>query len=146
MRYWSIAVPAALVLGAPAAEAAPRGTTGPPIKLSCAGPEAVAARKLAIREKLKVGSDPRACFGRASMYGGSSKQIIAAAPSPACGKLKAIEVYEQSRAGPWYSFFEKPVCGMSVAIGPKDPWGALMITIDGKHYDQRGQYFTLVNY
>jgi hypothetical protein len=146
MRYWFIAVSAALLLGTARAPAAPRGTAGPPIKLSCAGPEAVAARKLAIRDKLKVGSDPGACFGHASMYGGSNRQIIAAAPSPDCGKLKAIDVYEQSRAGSWYSFFETPVCGMSVSIGPKDPWGALMITIDGKHYDQRGQYYTLQKY
>jgi hypothetical protein len=116
------------------------------VLLSCSGPAAMAARNIAKREKLTLGSDPKACLALASMYGGSSKQLIAAAPSAACAPKKAIQVYEKSIAGPWGNLLEKPVCGNSVSFGPNNPWGAIMITIDGRHYDQRGQYYTLAKY
>ena len=99
-----------------------------------------------MREKLTLGAHPQACLAQASMYGGSSKQIIAAAPSATCGRLKAIQIYERSIAGPWGNLLERAVCGTQVSFGPKNPWGATMITIDGKHYDQRGQYYTLAKY
>lgn len=116
------------------------------IRLSCSGPAAAAARKIVLREKLALGADPNACFALASMYGGSSKQLIVAAPSASCAPKKAIQVYEQSRAGPWGNLLEQPVCGTSISFGPNDPWGGIMITIDGKHYDQRGAYYTPANF
>lgn len=128
----------------PAFAAPARGVTK--IALLCSGPAAAAARKMAVRERLSLGADPKACLALASMYGGSSKQLIVSAPSAACAPKRAIQVYERSRAGPWGSLLEKPVCGMSVSFGPNDPWGAIMITIDGKHYDQRGAYYTPVDY
>ena len=67
-------------------------------------------------------------------------------PSTACAPKKSIQIYEKSNSGLWGNILEKPVCGTSVSFGPNDPWGAIMITIDGKHYDQRGAYYTRVNY
>ena len=116
------------------------------IALSCSGPAATAARKIAVREKLALATHPNACLALASMYGGSSKQLVVAAPSAACAAKKAIQVYEKSIAGPWGKMLEKPVCGSSVSFGPNNPWGAIMITIDGRHYDQRGAYYTPANY
>ena len=121
-------------------------TGGTAIHLACSGPAAVAARKIAVREKLALGTDPKACLSVASMYGGSSKQLIAAVPSAECAPKKAIQIYERSNSGLWGNILEKPVCGTSVAFGPNDPWGAIMITIDGRHYDQRGAYYTPANY
>jgi hypothetical protein len=72
--------------------------------------------------------------------------MIVAAPSAACAPRKAIQVYERSRGGPWGNLLEKPVCGASVSFGPNNPWGGIMITIDGKHYDQRGAYYTPASY
>ena len=80
------------------------------------------------------------------MYGGSSKQIVAAITSPACGARKTIQVYERARSGNWGNLLEKPVCGTTVAFGPNNPWGAIMITFDGQHYDQRGAYYSLARY
>jgi len=121
-------------------------TGGTAIHLACSGPAAVAARKIAVREKLALGTDPKACLAVASMYGGSSKQLIAAVPSAECAPKKAIQIYERSNSGLWGNILEKPVCGTSVAFGPNDPWGAIMITIDGRHYDQRGAYYTPATY
>lgn len=129
---------------APAASKPAIGATA--IRLSCSGPAALAARKIAVREKLALGTDPKACLALASMYGGSSKQMIVAVPSPGCAPKKAIQVYERSIAGPWGNLLEKPVCGTSVSFGPNNPWGGIMITIDGKHYDQRGAYYTPASY
>ena len=116
------------------------------IPLSCSGPAASAARKIAVHEKLTLGASPKACLALASMYGGSSKQLIVAAPSAACAPKSAIQIYERSIAGPWGNLLEKPVCGTSVSFGPNNPWGGIMITIDGKHFDQRGAYYAPANY
>jgi hypothetical protein len=125
----------------PAAEAAPPTPMGRPVALACSGPEADAGRKLVAREKLAVGGHPRACFGHMTLYEGPNRQVIAAEPSPRCPGASAIQIYEQSRAGPWSSFFETPVCGRSVSAGPKDQWGSMMVSIDGRPYDQRGAYY-----
>lgn len=146
MRYASIAAAAlAAFTSAPVQAAAPKGP-GSPISLSCSGPAATAARKIAIREKLALASDPQACLAQTSMYGGGSKQIIAAAPSAACGQRKAIQLYERATSGTWGNMLEKPVCGANVSFGPNNPWGGIMITIDGRHYDQRGAYYTPAAY
>lgn len=129
----------------PPAVAAP-ATRATAIRLSCSGPIVAAARKIASREKLSLALDPKACLSFASMYGGSSKQMIAAAPSSNCAPKKAIQIYERSRGGPWGTLLEQPVCGTSVSFGPNNPWGGIMITIDGKHYDQRGAYYTPASY
>ena len=119
---------------------------GTAIRLACSGPAAAAARKIAVREKLTLGTDPKACLAVASMYGGSSKQLIAAVPSAECAPKKAIQIYERSNSGLWGNILEKPVCGSSVVFGPNNPWGGIMITIDGQHYDQRGAYYTPAKY
>lgn len=118
---------------------------GTAIRLAC-GPAAAAARNIAVREKLALGIDPKACLAVASMYGGSSKQLIAAVPSAECAPKKSIQIYERSNSGLWGNILEKPVCGTTVAFGPNNPWGGIMITIDGRHYDQRGAYYTPANY
>jgi hypothetical protein len=121
----------------------PRGQV---IAISCSGATVVEGRKVAKQDDLKHGQNPRACFGRMQIYDGSNYQFVVVAPSSDCPGGKAIDVYDQSRAGPWYSFFEKPVCGSKLSIGPKDPWGDWMLTIDGKHYDSRGQFYVPVDY
>ena len=121
----------------------PRGQV---IAAACSGAVAVLGRKVAKENDLKHGQNPKACFGRMQIYDGPDRQFVVVAPSAACPKGKAIDVYDQSRAGPWYSYFEKPVCGSKLSIGPKNPWGDWMLTIDGKHYDSRGQYYVPVTY
>ena len=44
------------------------------------------------------------------------------------------------------AFLEADVPGTKVVVGPKNPWGAWMLTIDGRHYDQRGAYYEPVKY
>lgn len=127
------------------AEAAPT-PRGQVIVVSCSGAIVVEGRKVAKADDLKHGQDPKACFGRMQIYDGPNHQFVVVAPSANCPGGKAIDVYEQSRAGSWYSFFEKPVCGSKLSIGPKDPWGDWMLTIDGKHYDSKGQYYVPVTY
>ena len=146
MRYASLA--AATLTGAIAttSQAVSPQTAGPAIKLACSGPAVTAARKIAVREKLTLALHPQACLAQTSIYGGGSKQIIAASPSAACGHLKAIQIYERATSGTWGNILEKPVCGTDVSFGPNNPWGAIMITIDGQHYDQRGAYYTRANY
>jgi hypothetical protein len=146
MRYASLAAAAVAGLFTTAAQAAAPQASGPAINLSCSGPGATAARKIASREKLALALDPKACLAQTSMYGGGSKQIVAAAPSATCGRRKAIQIYERATSGTWGNILEKPVCGTSVSFGPNNPWGGIMITIDGQHYDQRGAYYTPAKY
>lgn len=147
MRYASIAAATvAGVIASSAQAAAAPNASGSEIKLACSGAAATAARKIAIREKLILGLHPQACLAQTSMYGGGSKQIIAAAPSATCAPRKAIQIYEKATSGTWGNILEKPVCGTSVSFGPNNPWGAIMITIDGQHYDQRGAYYTPAKY
>ncbi|WP_019831210.1 hypothetical protein [Sphingomonas sp. PR090111-T3T-6A] len=84
----------------PAAEAAPPTPMGKPLPLACSGPEADAGHRLVAQEKLSVGSHPKACFGHMTLYEGPNRQVIAAEPSPRCPGASAIQIYEQSRAGP----------------------------------------------
>lgn len=132
-------VPSLPALAAPT----PRGQV---IAVTCAGPNVVLGRKTAKENDLKHGQHPKACFGRMQIYDGPNRQFVVVAPSSSCPGGKAIDVYDQSRAGPWYSYFEKPVCGSKLSIGPKNPWGDWMLTIEGRHYDSRGQYHVPVNY
>lgn len=146
MRHASrAAVAATALLTAPAHSAAPQAS-GSAITLACAGPAAAAVRKTVAREKLALAMHPQACLAETSMYGGSSKQIVAAAPSASFGRRKAIQIYERANSGTWDKLLEQPVCGTSVSFGPENPWGAIMITIDGQHYDQRGAYYTPAPY
>ena len=121
----------------------PRGQV---VTVACSGAVVTAGRKVARDSDLKHGQNPSACFGSMQIYDGPNHQFVVVAPAANCPGGRAIDVYEQSRAGPWYSFFEKPVCGSKLSIGPKDPWGDWMLTIDGKHYDSRGQYYVPVTY
>jgi hypothetical protein len=66
---------------------------------------------------------------------------VVAAPSPQCKAGKLLNVYDQSRAGPWYALFKSPVCGTSISVGPRSPYGDNMITIDGRHYLEKGDSF-----
>lgn len=145
MRFASSVLAVTLVSVTPAQSARPQAAPSA-IRLSCSGPAADAARKIAVREKLALASDRKACLAQTSMYGGASKQIVAATPSASCGGRKAIQIYERANSGTWGNILEKPVCGTSVSFGPNNPWGAIMITIDGRHYDQRGAYYTPANY
>ena len=135
-----------LALSLTGVSGAARAYTGEPAPIQptafvCEGAEAVAGHKLASANGLKVASDPKACFSHMSMYGGPRGQVIAVAPSPSCTGGRVLEVYEQSNAGPWYSFFEQPVCGAGVTVGPKSPWGDWMLTINGVHYMSKGAYY-----
>ena len=76
----------------------------------------------------------------------NSKQIGAAILSAACGARRAIQLYGRARSDSWGNLLEKPVCGTTVAFGPNNLWGAIMVTIDGQHYDQRGAYYALAKY
>ena len=132
------AVPFATVQAAPT----PRGQT---IAVACSGAVATLGRKTARENDLKFGQDPKACFGRMQIYDGPNRQFVVVAPTKACPGGKAIDVYDRSRAGPWYSFFEKPVCGSKLSIGPKNQWGDWMLTIDGKRSHSRGAYYVPAN-
>ena len=133
-----------LVLAPPAPAAmTPRGV---PVAVSCTGLLVAEGRKIAKADGLKLGQDPKACFGRMQIYEGNSRQMVVVAPSAACPKGQALDVYGQSRAGPWSAYFQKPVCGASVSVGPKNPWGDWMLTVDGKHYDSRGEFYVPVTY
>ncbi len=121
--------------------AAPMTTPGKAIPITCTGPLAVAARAVAVKNGIKAGTQPGACFGKMQIYDGPNFQYVAVIPSPGCPKGKALDVYGNSRAGPWYSYFEKPVCGSVISIGPKNQWGDWSLTVDGRRYDSRGQYY-----
>lgn len=131
----------ALVLGQSTALAAPITPRGVTVKTACAGPVADAARKVAATNKLKLGLQPGACFGEMKIYDGPDVQYVAVAPSSACPRGKALDVFGKSRAGSWYSYFEKPICGAGLVIGPRNQWGDWMLTIDGRRYDSRGAYY-----
>ena len=60
-----------------------------------------------------------------------------AAPGAGCA-AKLVNVYDRSRAGPWYALFKRPVCGTAVSVGPRSPWGDNMITIDRTSYYEKG--------
>ena len=68
------------------------------------------------------------------------------AASAKCPGGRALDVYERSNAGLWHSFFPKPLCASKVSLGPKNPWGDWMLTIDGKHYDSKGEFYVAVAY
>lgn len=128
-RHVLVTLVAAFVVAAPALAA--------PVKLECAGPKVAAARKTAAANDLKLGMHPQACFGELQLYEGSRKQIVVAAPGAGCA-AKLVNVYDRSRAGPWYALFKRPVCGTAVSVGPKSPWGDNMITIDRTSYYEKG--------
>ena len=66
---------------------------------------------------------------------------MVSAPSPTCKTGKLLNVYDRSRAGPWYALFTQPVGGTSISVGPKSPYGDNMITIDGRPYlDKAGEF------
>ena len=106
----------AMALLSPVAQAAPT-PRGQLIAVSCSGATVVEGRKLAKQDGLKHGQHPKACFGRMQIYDGPNKQFVVVAPSANCAGGKAVDVYERSNAGPWYSFFEKPVCGSPRTLG-----------------------------
>lgn len=113
----------------------------PPVQPACGGPKVDAARKIAQKDNLKLGMDPKACFGEMQLTESARKQIVVTAPSPACKSGKLIDVYDRSRAGPWYALFKEPVCGNSISVGPRSPYGDNMITIDGRAYvDKAGAF------
>jgi len=114
---------------------------GPPVKFSCSGPVADAARKIAKNDNLKLGMDPKACFGEMKLTESDRKQIVVSAPSPQCKKGNLLDVYDRSRAGPYYSLFKEPVCGTNISVGPRSPYGDNLITIDGRQYlDKAGSF------
>lgn len=117
--------------------------------ISCAGPVVVEGRKVAAANGLALGKQAGACFGRMVIYDGPDHQLVVTGAMPACPRGRAVDVYGKSRAGSWYSYFEKPLCTSAtprVSVGPKDPWGDWMLTIDGQHYDSRGAFYVPVTY
>jgi hypothetical protein len=117
------------------------GTVGGPVPFACRGAKADAARKIAKDNNLQLGMDPQAYFGEMQLTESARNQIVVAAPSQSCETGKLLNVYDRSRAGPWYALFTQPVCGTSIAVGPKSPYGDNMITIDGRPYiDKAGEF------
>jgi hypothetical protein len=117
------------------------GAAGRPVPFACSGAKADAARKVAKADNLQLGMDPKACFGEMQLTESARKQIVVAVPSQQCKAGKLLNVYDRSRAGPWYALFTQPVCGTSIAVGPKSPYGDNMITIDGQAYiDKAGEF------
>lgn len=112
-----------------------------PVQFACSGPKADAARKLAKENDLKLGMNPKACFGEMQLTESARKQIVVAAPSQSCKAGRLLDVYDRSRAGPWYALFKQPVCGTSISVGPKSPYGDNMITIDGRPYVDKAGIF-----
>lgn len=108
-----------------------------PVAFTCSGAKVDAARKVAKANDLKLGLDPAACFGELQLTESPRKQIVVAAPGAGCN-AKLLNVYDKSRSGTWYALFKKPVCGTSIAVGPKSPYGDNMITIDGTSYLEKG--------
>jgi hypothetical protein len=132
---FALGVSAGLVCGASAAAAAP-------VQFVCSGPKVDAARKLAAKQELKLAMDPKACFGEMNLYPpGTRKQLVVTVPSAKCPKGQLLDVYDQSRAGGWYSLFAAPVCGTSISVGPRSPYGDNLLTIDGRQYlDKAGAF------
>ena len=141
MRIWQALIGSAVLAGASAVG----GAAAPPspVKFDCSGPKVEAARKIAKQNDLKLGMDPAACFGEMKLTDSDRRQIVVAAPSPQCKSGKLLNVYDQSRAGPYYALFDKPVCGTAISVGPRSPYGDNMITIDGRHYLDKAGSFVL---
>ena len=114
-----------------------------PVRFDCSGPKVDAARKIAKENNLQLGMGSGACFGEMKLTDSDRRQIVVAAPSPQCKSGKLLNVYDQSRAGPYYALFEKPVCGNAISVGPRSPYGDNMITIDGRHYLDKAGSFVL---
>jgi len=112
-----------------------------PVQFACSGPKVDAARKIAKSNDLKLALDPGACFGEMKLTESDRRQIVVATPSSTCKTGKLLNVYDRSRAGPWYALFEKPVCGTAISVGPRSPYGDNMISIDGRAYlDKAGSF------
>jgi len=112
-----------------------------PVQFACHGARADAARKVAKDHNLKLGMDPKAGFGEMQLTESARTQIVVAASSEHCKGGKLLDVYDRSRAGPWYALLQQPVCGTSISVGPKSPYGDNMITIDGRHSIEKAGAF-----
>ena len=141
MRIWQVLIGSAVLAGSSAVGSAAAPPS--PVKFDCSGPKVDAARKIAKQNDLKLGMDPAACFGEMKLTDSDRRQIVVAAPSPQCKSGKLLNVYDQSRAGPYYALFDKPVCGTAISVGPRSPYGDNMITIDGRHYLDKAGSFVL---
>ncbi len=117
------------------------GAAGGPVPFACRGTKADAVRKVAKDNNLPLGMDPKACFGEMQLTESARKQIVVAVPSQHCKAGQLLNVYDRSRVGPCYALFTQPVCGTSIAVGPKSPYGDNMITIDGRSYNDKAGEF-----
>jgi hypothetical protein len=140
LAFLSLVTIGALSSSASAAPTAP----GVVVPITCSGPSVIQGRKVAASNKLALGQSLGACFGQMQIYAGPDRQIVVVAPSKGCPGGKALDVYGGSRAGPWHAYFAKPVCGSRLQIGPKNQWGDWMLTVDGQHYDSRGEFYVRV--
>lgn len=146
VRHLCALLPLAALAALAAPSAAAPTARGVTVPVACSGAVVTAGRKVAKANGLKLGASPGACFGRMQIYDGPNQQFVVVAPSGTCRGGKVIDVYDKSNAGTWYAFFEKPICGSKLSIGPKNPWGDWMLTVDGKHYDSRGAFYVPVDY
>lgn len=142
MRMFGIGI--AIITAGASGGAVEAAAPAPPVQFACSGAKADAARKIAQEMKLQLGMEPSACFGEMKLTPSDRMQLVVAAPSPKCAKGKLFNVYDQSRAGGYYALFDNPVCGNSISVGPRSPYGDMMITIDGRHYlDKAGSFVPL---
>jgi hypothetical protein len=117
------------------------GVAGGPAPFACSGAKADTARKVAKDNDLPLGMDPKACCGEMQLTESARKQIVVTVLSQHCNAGQLLNVYDRSCAGPWYALFTQPVCGTSMAVGPKSPYGGHMITIDGRSsIDKAGEF------
>ena len=79
------------------------GAAGGSVPFACSGAKADAARKVAKDHNLPLGMDPKACFGEMQLTERAHTQIVVAVPSQRCKAGQLLNVYDRSRAGPWYA-------------------------------------------
>ena len=132
---------ATILFGAATSVGSAAQTANAPVQFVCSGPKAEAGRKLAKENNLGLGLERGACFGEMKLTESDRRQLVVAAPSPRCKSGKLLNVYDQSRAGPYYALFDQPVCGSAISAGPRSPYGDNMITIDRRHYLEKGGGF-----
>lgn len=93
LKTWVAAtiVSANLLFAAPEVIAAP-------VRFACSGPKVDPARKVAKDNELKLGMDPKACFGEMRLTESARKETVVAVASEKCkaGKLAPAACHQNS--------------------------------------------------